>query len=119
MVLVIVVVAGAVFSFRNKGRKAQASGSKIMESKVQTGNLSQTVEGTGTMISLIGCGIGIFLSWLIILIAGKIVTTMTFSLSMGIVWIAVAFSACIGVGFGIYPANKAAKKKPIEALRFS
>ena len=49
VVLVIVVVAGAVFSFRNKGRKTQASGSKIMESKVQTGNLSQTVEGTGTL----------------------------------------------------------------------
>ena len=49
VVLVIVVVAGAVFSFRNKGRKAQASGSKIMESKVQTGNLSQTVKGTGTL----------------------------------------------------------------------
>ena len=47
--LVIVVAAGAVFTFRNKGRKAQASGSKIMESKVQTGNLSQTVEGTGTL----------------------------------------------------------------------
>lgn len=71
------------------------------------------------MISLIGCGIGIFLSWLIIFIAGKIVTTMTFSLSMGVVWLAVAFSAGIGVIFGIYPANKAAKKKPIEALRFS
>ena len=49
VVLVIVVVAGAVFSFRNKSRKAQASGNKIMESKVQTGNLSQTVEGTGTL----------------------------------------------------------------------
>nr|WP_300652542.1 biotin/lipoyl-binding protein [uncultured Anaerobutyricum sp.] len=49
VVLVIVVVAGAVFSFRNKGRKAQTSGNKIMESKVQTGNLSQTVEGTGTL----------------------------------------------------------------------
>ena len=71
------------------------------------------------MISLIGCGIGIFLSWLLIFIAGKIVTTMTFSLSMGVVWLAVAFSAGIGVIFGIYPANKAAKKKPIEALRFS
>lgn len=71
------------------------------------------------MISLIGCGIGIFLSWLRIFIAGKIVTTMTFSLSMGVVWLAVAFSAGIGVIFGIYPANKAAKKKPIEALRFS
>lgn len=71
------------------------------------------------MISLIGCAIGIFLSWLIIVIAGKIVTTITFSLSMGVVWLAVAFSAGIGVLFGIYPANKAAKKKPIEALRFS
>lgn len=71
------------------------------------------------MISLIGCAIGIFLSWLIIFIAGKVVTTMTFSLSMGVVWLAVAFSAGIGVIFGIYPANKAAKKKPIEALRFS
>ena len=71
------------------------------------------------MISLIGCAIGIFLSWLIIFIAGKIITTMTFSLSMGVVWLAVAFSAGIGVVFGIYPANKAAKKKPIEALRFS
>lgn len=71
------------------------------------------------MISMIGCGIGIFLSWLIIFSAGKIVTTMSFSLSMGVVWLAVAFSGCIGVGFGIYPANKAAKKKQIEALRFS
>ena len=52
VVLVIVVVAGAVFSFRNKGRKAQASGSKIMESKVQTGNLSQTVEGTGALTNV-------------------------------------------------------------------
>ena len=49
VVLVIVVVAGAVFSFRNKSGKAQASGNKIIESKVQTGNLSQTVEGTGTL----------------------------------------------------------------------
>ncbi len=71
------------------------------------------------MISLIGCGIGIFLSWLIIFIAGKLITTISFSLSISVVLLAVGFSACIGVGFGIYPANKAAKKKPIEALRFS
>jgi putative ABC transport system permease protein len=55
----------------------------------------------------------------IILVAGKVVTDMTFSLSMGVVWIAVGFSALIGVVFGIYPANKAAKKKPIDALRYS
>lgn len=49
VVLVAVIAAGGVFTFRSKGKKTQASGSLVMESKVQKGNLSQTVEGTGTL----------------------------------------------------------------------
>jgi len=71
------------------------------------------------MISLLGCLLGIGLSWLVLFAAGQLVTSMTFSLSMGVVWLAVLFSAFIGIVFGSYPANKAAKKKPIDALHFS
>jgi len=70
-------------------------------------------------ISLLGCVIGIVLSWgileIVTLIAGDLIT---FGISANVVAIAVAFSLAIGVLFGIYPANKAAIKHPIEALRY-
>ena len=72
------------------------------------------------MVSLIGCMAGIGVSWVILRVAEQVMGgTMQFAMSRQIVGVSVAFSVFIGIVFGIYPAKKAAGKKPIDALRYS
>jgi putative ABC transport system permease protein len=70
------------------------------------------------VLCMLGCALGIFLSWAILQTVTTVVSSLdlTFTLDGGIVLIAVVFCFIIGVVFGLYPANKAAKMKPIDAL---
>ena len=72
------------------------------------------------VLCMMGCGLGIFLSWSILQTVNTVVASldMAFRLNGTVVLVAVGFCFVIGVVFGLYPANKAAKMKPIDALHY-
>lgn len=69
------------------------------------------------IICLIGGIIGIIGGILLGNVAGILIGTVA-PPSIGAIVLAVSFSMAIGVFFGYYPANRAAKLDPIEALRY-
>ena len=69
------------------------------------------------VVSLMGGLLGLALSVGLVKILGPLLD-MTLTVPINVAWMAIGFSVFIGVVFGLYPANKASKLKPIEALHY-
>jgi putative ABC transport system permease protein len=75
-----------------------------------------------SFLSLLGGLIGILLGWLISLAIGQIAsasgTSLNPAVNLNAVLLATLFSVAVGLFFGIYPARRAARLEPVEALRY-
>ena len=69
------------------------------------------------VMSLVGGAVGLVLGWGVSVLVSRY-GGWTPTLSMFSVVIGIGFSSAVGLVFGIYPAMKAAKLNPVEALRY-
>lgn len=72
------------------------------------------------VLCMMGCFVGIGISWAILSALEVVVSSVgiSFALEWNVVLVAVLFCFFIGLIFGLYPANKAAKMQPIDALHY-
>ncbi len=71
--------------------------------------------------SLMICALGVIIGVLLAIGIAKTVSATTpipASITLWVVFLGLGFVVCIGLFFGIYPASKAARLNPIDALRY-
>lgn len=67
---------------------------------------------------LIGIAFGVLISWLIAVIMNSLNYDWAFIVSPVSVFLAIFISGLVGLVFGIYPAKKASKLEPVQALSY-
>ena len=74
------------------------------------------------LLCVIGGGVGILLSYGIVALGNQLAPnfglSVRLSLAVDTLILATGVSSAIGILFGLYPSNRAARMRPIEALRF-
>ncbi|MDZ4766036.1 MAG: ABC transporter permease [Chloroflexota bacterium] len=70
------------------------------------------------ILSFLGGALGVGLGALLTFLGGLLVPDLALSITTDAIILATGVSAFIGVFFGLYPASRAARMRPIDALRF-
>ena len=93
-------------------RKAIGASNKNIISQFLLESIILTLFG-----GIIGIILGVMVSWLISVVMNYLNYDWALIVSPISVFLAIFISGLVGLVFGIYPAKKAAKLSPIEALR--
>ena len=64
-----------------------------------------------------GGAIGVLVAWILAVIV-RSATPVPMAVPISAVVLAIGISSAVGMFFGVYPARKAARLDPIEALRY-
>jgi putative ABC transport system permease protein len=70
------------------------------------------------LLSFVGGTIGVAFGWIATQVGTALIPDLSLSLTWDAVVLATVVSSFIGIFFGLYPASRAARMRPIDALRF-
>lgn len=120
-VIAIITLLGAGVALLNVMLVSVTERTREIGMRKATGASRRDIQVQFLWEAIVICQIGALLGILLGILGGNLVSSLAFSSGFVVpwawVWIGIIACLFVGVGAGLYPANKAAKVDPIESLR--